>query len=116
MSGQQSESRSPDRRRSPLGLRSLLVILALFWLAAPGNPAWLFLLLALGFLAYAIHTRDGLPDRVATHFAFNRQADGWMGRRTYLIFFSLFATCMSVAGPGFYRMVGGAQADFSPGT
>ena len=44
------------------------------------------LLLFLGYLALLGVTASELPERVATHFGFNGQADGWMSRRAYLVF------------------------------
>jgi predicted Ser/Thr protein kinase len=51
-----------------------------------GIPGAAFLLLYLGCLTLLGATASGLPDRVATHFGFNGQADGWMSRRAYLTF------------------------------
>lgn len=39
-------------------------------------------------LVFVIYTSQYLPDRVATHFGANGQADGWMTRNGYLLFMS----------------------------
>lgn len=49
-----------------------------------------FLALYAGLVTFWISSSGALPERVATHFGFNGQADGWMSRRAYLVFESGF--------------------------
>jgi len=55
--------------------------------------AWsypVFSVLYLAGVALLLGSSEALPERVATHFGFNGQADGWMSRRDYLVFESGF--------------------------
>jgi uncharacterized membrane protein len=52
-------------------------------------PGTLLLLLCLGFLVYVNQTMSLLPERIATHFGINGQANGWMSRSGYQVFISL---------------------------
>jgi tRNA A-37 threonylcarbamoyl transferase component Bud32 len=45
-----------------------------------------FGVLYLAGVALLLGSSDALPERVATHFGFNGQPDGWMSRRAYLAF------------------------------
>lgn len=45
-----------------------------------------FLALYAGLVTFWILSSGALPERVATHFGFNGEADGWMSRRAYLAF------------------------------
>jgi len=45
-----------------------------------------FLALYAGLATFWVSSFGDLPERVATHFGFNGQPDGWMSRRTYLAF------------------------------
>jgi len=61
-----------------------------------------FLLLCLGWVILLFSSTDALPKRMATHFGFTGQADGWMDRRTYLAFEFLFLAFLG----GFFAGVG----------
>jgi uncharacterized membrane protein len=53
-------------------------------------PVVLLALLYVGFLGYMFASTPALPDRVATHFNFAGQPDGWMTRTQHLVFMTLF--------------------------
>jgi hypothetical protein len=57
---------------------------------------WVFCLLYCAFLTYIARTRGQLPEQVASHFRFDRVADGWMNRRTYLVVWVSLATGLSL--------------------
>ncbi len=52
---------------------------------------WLILLYAVFFCCLAFTARQ-LPERVASHFGADGQADGWMNRSAYLQFISIFGS------------------------
>ncbi len=60
------------------------------------TPAILFALLYIGFLLYVDQTASLLPERVATHFGIDGQADGWMSRSGYANFIRIFGLALPV--------------------
>ena len=58
--------------------------------------AFVFLLLYWAFAAALIASASCLPERVATHFGFEGQADGWMSRSFYLGFVGVFPAVMAL--------------------
>ncbi len=66
------------------------------------TPAILFVLLYIGLLAYIDQTASLLPDRMATHFGIDGQANGWMSRSGYVNFIRLFGLAL----PAFTIVVG----------
>jgi len=70
------------------------------WGEIPWIPYSVFLVLYLAFLVLQVSSDDLLPPRVATHFGFSGQADGWMDRGSYLAFegISLAALAAFFAG------------------
>jgi serine/threonine-protein kinase len=57
-------------------------------------PILLFLLCYFGFLAYVAWTVPQLPERIATHFGFGGQPDGWMTRSAYGVFIAVIGLAM----------------------
>lgn len=57
---------------------------AFMWLALPANA-----------LLYATSWKQ-LPPRLATHFTFENQQNGWMSREESVVFAVFFATCLAV--------------------
>jgi hypothetical protein len=104
-------STHPESRRS-LTLRTLLVGLALCWLASPGNAEWCLLLATCAFVGYLVDSREQLPPRLASHFRFDLQADGWMNRRTYLLVFAALGVGIALSLEGVGILARGAQAEF----
>jgi len=105
---------APERRWS-FSPRTLFVVLALCWLVAPSNSEWSLLLLNCAFLGHVIHSRDELPDRVASHFRFDLQADGWVSRRTYLILMAALGLGFSFVFVAIAFAMRRAQVPFMPG-
>ncbi len=66
------------------------------------TPAIVFTLLYIGFLLYVGQTAPFLPDRMATHFGIDGQANGWMSRSGYIDFIRLFGLAL----PAFTIAVG----------
>ena len=46
-------------------------------------------------VVFVVYTSQYLPDKVATHFGINGQADGWMSRNGYLLLMLAFMIGMS---------------------
>lgn len=88
---------SPKRDRTQAVWWSLLVVVTLAGLAVPGKslPLVVLAVVAVAFVKSVRRAAELLPDRVASHFNFSMRADGWMGRRWYLIF---IATLTAVVG------------------
>lgn len=78
-------SAKPDRFEFVLW--TLLAVVMLVGLALPGRvlPAVVLVAVASAFAQSLVRSGRSLPERVATHFNFSRQADGWMSRRWYLV-------------------------------
>jgi hypothetical protein len=105
---------APERRLS-FSPRTLFVVLALCWLVAPSNPDWSLLLLNCALLGYVIHSRDELPDRVASHFRLDLQANGWVSRRTYLVLTAALGFGLSLLFVALAFGMRRAQVPFMPG-
>ncbi len=54
------------------------------------HPALLLAVLYAAFVALLIHDASRLPERVATHFDWHGQPNGWMSRQGYLTFMAIF--------------------------
>ena len=55
-------------------------------------PAVVLLMLYLCFICCVILSDSQLPDRMATHFDFNGQPNGWASRSSYMLFIISFGT------------------------
>lgn len=55
-------------------------------------PVIVLLMLYFCFICCVILSDAQLPDRIATHFDFNRQPDGWASRSSYMLFIISFGT------------------------
>lgn len=60
------------------------------WGEIPWIPYAVFLVLYLSSIGLLASSAEHLPQRVATHFGFSGQADGWMAREAYFAFFCVF--------------------------
>lgn len=65
-------------------------------------PVIVLIALCAGFLLYVNSSVGHLPDRMATHFGFHGDADGWMTRSGYAIFVS----CVGVGLPLLFVALG----------
>lgn len=72
----------------------------------------LLLLLNGVFIAHLIVSSRRLPERIATHFQFGGQADGWLGRRTYLVVMALVGPGLSILWPLISLALRNTPADF----
>ena len=59
-------------------------------------PAVVLLMLYLCFICCVILSDAQLPDRIATHFDFHGQPDGWASRSSYMLFTIIFGTGMTL--------------------
>jgi serine/threonine-protein kinase len=59
-------------------------------------PALVFGIIYLCFLAFVFGSAGQLPPRVATHFNFAGQPDGWMTRTSYLVFLAISGSLSSM--------------------
>jgi uncharacterized membrane protein len=59
-------------------------------------PAVVLLMLYLCFIFCVILSDAQLPDRIATHFNFNGQPDGWASRGSYMSFIISFGTGLTL--------------------
>jgi hypothetical protein len=65
------------------GIGSLVLALAACGLIVPDSAAWALFLATVVFIAQVVTDADRLPIRVASHFAFDLLADGWMNRSSH---------------------------------
>lgn len=93
-------------------LWALLAVFLLDWIMGTARPEWPLLLIDCAFLAYVLKTRDQLPDRVASHFRFDLQPDGWLSRQAYLIFIIGSATGLSLLLLVLSFVLRGGNTDF----
>lgn len=56
----------------------------------------IFFVLYTGSCAFILLSAKALPERVASHFDFNGQADGWMSRSGYILFAIFFPLGISL--------------------
>jgi len=59
-------------------------------------PAVVLLMLYLCFICCVILSDAQLPDRIATHFDFHGQPDGWASRSSYMLFIIIFGTGLTL--------------------
>jgi uncharacterized membrane protein len=68
-------------------------------------PCVVFCLCVLGFIGCLFGTASQLPERLASHFGANGQADGWMSRSGYLTFIAAIGLALPLLIAGvFYAM------------
>jgi uncharacterized membrane protein len=59
-------------------------------------PVFVLSMLYLCFICCVILSDAQLPDRMATHFDFNGQPDGWASRSSYMLFIMSFGTGLTL--------------------
>jgi hypothetical protein len=90
-----------DAKRVAIAWWVLLVLVTIGGLAIPGRvlPVVVLVIVLAAFGNSFIRARRVLPERVASHFSLALVADGWMGRRAYLVLTAVLAVVLGVITP-----------------
>lgn len=77
-------------------------------------PAFVLLLLCMGYVMFVAGSASLLPERVATHFGANGQPNGWMDRQSYLHFITILGLALAFLMAGLGFVLGMMQTRLKP--